>query len=143
MTPPYGIQISSEEALPEHALAEETYFLDGIVYAHLLYCWKEHLKWQQHEAELRREGEAKVAEASKRLQEYKDAQLKHVHTVVNSGIKDKDLALMGSCFAAMLSEATTSKDIKSTATEVEDLHKKLKGFSDQSALKASGLEGTL
>ena len=38
MTPPYGIQISSEDALPEHALAEETYFLDGIVYAHLLYC---------------------------------------------------------------------------------------------------------
>lgn len=98
--------------------------------------WKEHLKWQQHEAELRRDGEAQVAAAAERLQDYKDSQLHHVHTVVNSGIKDKDMALLGSCFAAMLSEATASKDIKSTAGEVEELQKKLRGFSDTAALKA-------
>lgn len=101
--------------------------------------WKEHVKWQQREAAVKKDWEEKKAEAAKRLNDYKSAQRQRVHTVVYNGIKDKELALLGTCFAAMLGEAINSKESKTTEAEAEDLVRKLRGFADEAAVKAKNV----
>ena len=101
--------------------------------------WKEHVKWQQREAVMTKEWQEKKAEASKRLDEYKSAQLQRVHTVAYNGIKDKEMAILGTCFAALLVEAINSKETKTMDVEAEELVRKLRGFADEAAVKAKNV----
>ncbi|CAJ1436288.1 unnamed protein product, partial [Effrenium voratum] len=98
--------------------------------------WKDHLKTQQREKELKKEWEEKKKAASQRLEEYKASQKSRVFSIMETGIKDKELSLLGSCFAAIMLEAANSKESKSVAGQVEDLRQKLHGFSQVSSMKA-------
>jgi len=101
--------------------------------------WNEYVKKGKRETDICVAYEEQVQHANNKLFEYKQAQMEHVRSVMVSGAKDADMALIGACFAAFIEEAATSKAARETAAQVEELQKTLRSFADAAAEKAKSV----
>lgn len=98
--------------------------------------WKDHMSRLKREEEIRKEYEAELEEATKRLAEYQKQQVDTVRNVLLRGAEGAQRMLVQTCFEAFREEVLEKKRNEALQGNVKALENKLKTFAETTASNA-------
>lgn len=106
-------------------------------------AWHDHIRRTKKEAEIRKQYEEEIAEAQKKLMDYKAAQLSNVRNVLQRSAKESNSGLIVTAIGALKAEAEDIKRVRNAKAEMNVLEAKLQKFSAASAAAAQKVMGRM